>query len=100
MALDDFKTEKQFEIGSIRSRKKVENVKLKEDEWKLLMEADPWIVSVIANRRKQTEVRAIVQLMDEMIETGKGWAGENIGEEAVEKIEDERDEIVEENLED
>lgn len=100
MALDDFKTDKQFEIGSVKSRKKIENLQISEDDWKLIIEVEPWVLSSISNRLKDNEIRAIVQTMDKMIETEKGWWNEDLGEETIEEIETYREEIVDEQLRD
>jgi hypothetical protein len=98
MALEDFKTEKEYPIGSVKSRKKVENIKLNKAQWKHFAGYEPDWVSMFAADLEKTECKALVGLMDEIIE--EGIEGVNLSDEELDRIEEERDNIIRERIED
>lgn len=96
MGLEDFKSEDEYSIGSISTRKKVKNVKLDKRHWEHLLWHDPHWASFFGHKMDEQSIKAVVQLMDEIIEEGVEGVARN--EEKEQEIEEERDKVVEEFL--
>jgi hypothetical protein len=96
MALDEFITEKEYPIGSIKSRKKVENITLDKDKWRFFVAHAPEWPESWANDMERSEVKAIVKLMDSIIE--EGLDGVALSDDELDKLEDTRDNIVQEHI--
>lgn len=96
MALDEFITEKEYPIGSIKSRKKVENITLDKETWKFFVAHAPDWAESWAHDMERSEVKAIVKLMDSIIE--EGIEGVSLSDEELDELESKRDAIVQEHI--
>lgn len=96
MALDEFITEKEYPIGSIKSRKKVENITLDKDTWKFFVAHAPEWAESWVHDMERSEVKAIVKLMDSIIE--EGIEGVSLSDEELDELESKRDAIVQEHI--
>lgn len=67
MGLEQFQTEKEEENNEIRTRKKIKNVNLDRDVWEDLVIEFMDLPMFIAPRMEEKEVKAMVQMMDEMM---------------------------------
>lgn len=96
MGLDEFKTETEYDIGEVKTRKKIENVKIDNRTWKRLLYFDPqWASSIAGNSDEQT-IKAIVQTMDEVIQ--EGLDTEKISEDQIDTVKSEREKLVDFHL--
>lgn len=98
MGLEEFKTEKDYPIGSVKSRKKVSNIKLDKDMWKHFAAHEPYWIQMFCTDLEKSENKALVALLDEILEDG--ISGANLTDEQLDAIEDARDEIIKEHIED
>lgn len=96
MGLEDFKSEDEYSIGSVTTRKKIKNVKLEDDDWKHLLYHDPHWATYFANGMEPEEIKAMIQVLDELIEEGRDGVKQN--EETTEQIRDVREELVDEYI--
>lgn len=67
MGLEQFQTEKEQENNEIRTRKKIKNVNLDRDVWEDIVVEFMDLPIFIAHRMEEKEVKAMVQMMDEMM---------------------------------
>jgi len=92
MGLDSFKTEKDYPIGSVKSRKKVSNIKLEKSAWKYFAAHEPQWIQMFCHDLERSECKALVGLMDEILEDGV--EGTKLSDEHLEELESCRDEII------
>lgn len=98
MGLEDFKSDNGNSVGSVSTRKKIKNVKIDKQSWKRILYHHPSFAETIVSGTDEQGVKAIVELMDKIIqqeEDVEGWS-ENQAEE-VERV---RNNIVSWHLED
>lgn len=96
MGLEDFTSSTTEESSSISTRKKLKNVNFERDFYDTMIASDPQTLSAAAAYTDESSIKAIVQRMDEVMEDGvDGW---NISDQQYDKIEEEREHIVEEYL--
>jgi len=67
MGLEQFQTEKEEKNNEIRTRKKIKNVNLDRDVWEDIVVEFMDLPTFIAHRMEEKEVKAMVQMMDEMM---------------------------------
>lgn len=98
MGLEEFTTDNEHGVGEITTRKKIENVSLPKDAWLHLLYHNPVYASYFAGQLGDSETKAMVQIMDQLIEEGS--KGTKRYEERRNEIKGYRDEVVEEYIKD
>lgn len=96
MGLDDFISEKEYKVGNVSSRKKMKNVNLDKKQWKNIFFHDPHYATYIAHHVGDSERKAIVGTLDEIIEGGID--GISASDEEMRNIREKRDTIVADHL--
>lgn len=72
MGLEDFKESDEFEEGTVKTRKNIENVSLNKDTWDHLIVHSPQWLTTFAGMSSwsENEVKSAVQRIDELLERG------------------------------
>lgn len=70
MALDDFKTDKEYGIGTVTTRKDISNITLPKEEFIRHMYYAPEVVKVLAPGLEENEIEALIEEMDKIIQEG------------------------------
>jgi len=95
MGLENFKTSdssEEYSIGSVKTRKKISNVTINKKTWTRILYHNPEMGTVLASGMDEKSVKALVQLMDQIIQGDIEKV--DIDEEKLKGLEQHRDEVV------
>lgn len=67
MGLDDFKEEDEYAEGTVKTRKKPENISLGESEWKWFLMHEPSWLDALGRQVSLKDAKAMVQMVDELL---------------------------------
>jgi len=96
MGLDDFTQEKSGQLKNYKTRKKIENVSLSEDQWRHLAYHYPGMIEYMCGSWKGNEVKAALKLLDRVVDEGP--QGIMVTEDKIEDIEQVKEQIIEDYL--
>ena len=96
MGLDKFTSPESSGTADYSTRKKIENVKLDETQWRHLLYHYPGMIEVFCGSWEDNEVKAALKLIDRTIE--EGARGIKMTESKREELRESKKEIIEDHL--
>lgn len=93
MGLEDFTTENRNKVGSVSSRKNIENLKMSEKWWENLAYHHPSMLTLLFSDYSKAELKAIIELFDKVIQDDIDGIG--VSEERKEEVKEHREDIIE-----
>jgi hypothetical protein len=98
MGIEDFLSEEQYSFGSIKTRKKMENVTVSKEAWARALAHNPHITLTFITGMDETGIKATIQMFDEVLEGELDFEMGELSDETREELKDVRTQIIEENL--